>query len=273
LGPFESDSLTVDPESIRAHLDDPHVRVIEVDVSPASYSSGHIPGAVLWDAYADLRGSDYLPIDDGGLRELLERSGIGNDTTLVFYGYGAALGLWLMKARGHRDVRMLVGPRELWDQVGGEWSEEAPEVEEGSYALPPEDPDLSASRKDVEAAIDDPETILLDVRSELEFDGERFWPSGATEGAGRAGHLPGAVNLPIDLFRTPDGALRSAAEMDAALNERSITRDKAIITYCTIANRASHVWLGLTEVLGYPQVSVYYPSWVDWGRDSDTPIE
>jgi thiosulfate/3-mercaptopyruvate sulfurtransferase len=44
----------VDAEWVAAHLDDPDVRVIEVDVSSAAYDRGHIPGAVLWDAYKDL---------------------------------------------------------------------------------------------------------------------------------------------------------------------------------------------------------------------------
>ena len=262
----------IEPASIDALLDDPRVRLIEVDVSPESYRAGHIPGAVLWDAYADLRGADYLPIDDEGLRRLLEQSGVGPDTTLVFYGYGAALGYWLMSARGHRDVRMLDGPREQWGDIGGEWSQETPDLGEGLYRLPPEDRALSASRADVEAAINDPGTILLDVRSELEFDGERFWPSGASEGAGRAGHLPGAVNVPIELLRTADGALRSAAELGAVFDERGVERDKRIITYCTIGNRASQAWVGLTQLLGYPDVSVYYPSWVEWGRDADSRI-
>ena len=204
---------------------------------------------------------------------LLEQSGVSPDTTLVFYGYGAALGFWLMSARGHRDVRMLDGPRERWTESGGAWSEEASEVEQSSYELSAESPAISASRRDLEAAIDDPETILLDVRSELEFEGERFWPSGATEGAGAPGHLPGAVSVPIDLLRLPDASLRGAAEMRKALEERGVDGDRAIITYCTIGNRASLAWVGMKHVLGYPDVAVYYPSWVEWGREADTPIE
>ncbi len=273
MGPSDSGPRMIEPAAIAALLGDPQTRLVEVDVSPEAYRAGHIPGAVFWDAYADLRGADYLPIDDDGLRRLLERSGIGPDTPLVFYGYGAALGFWLMSARGHRDVRMLDGPRERWEESGGEWSQEAPDVAEAIYELPPDDRAVSVTREDVEAAIDDPGTILLDVRSELEYDGERFWPSGASEGAGRPGHLPGAVSVPIDLLRTPDGALRSAAEIGAALDERGVERDKKIVIYCTIGNRASLAWVGMTRLLEYPDVSVYYPSWVEWGKAVDTPIE
>ena len=60
-------NVLVDPAWIAAHLDDPLVRLIEVDVSRAAYDAGHIPGAVLWNAYVDLRSPDYTPIDQTGL--------------------------------------------------------------------------------------------------------------------------------------------------------------------------------------------------------------
>ena len=80
----------VGPDWIAEHLDDPAVRIVEVDVGPAAYDAGHIPGAVLWNAYGHIRRPDYTLADDDELTDLLERSGIANDTTVVFYGYAAA---------------------------------------------------------------------------------------------------------------------------------------------------------------------------------------
>ena len=82
----------VSPDWIASHLGDPSVRVVEIDVSPAAYGSGHIPGAVFWNAYGDLRPADYRPLPSSELVRLLAKSGIGPDTTVVFYGYGAYLG-------------------------------------------------------------------------------------------------------------------------------------------------------------------------------------
>ncbi len=97
------------------HLDDPLVRLIEVDVSRAAYDAGHIPGAVLWNAYVDLRSPDYAPIDQSGLASLLSAAGVTPETTVVFYGYGQYLGLWLLKRQGHDRVLVMDGGRERWE--------------------------------------------------------------------------------------------------------------------------------------------------------------
>src|ERR1700760_3466885 len=93
--PGISDEVLVDPEWLQAHLPDPRVRVIEVDVSTAAYDDWHIDGAVLWNIYADLKDADYRLVGTAALERLISRSGIGPDSTVVFYGYGPALGFWL----------------------------------------------------------------------------------------------------------------------------------------------------------------------------------
>jgi len=263
----------IDASWIAEHERDPKVRLIELDVSPSAYESGHIPGAVFWNAYTDLRDADYRPIEREQLERLLSRSGLSPETTLVFYGYGAALGFWLMKAHGHDDVRMLVGSREQWAQAGGQWSTDLPEPTGSAYRLAHPDADALASRADVEAAIGQARGVLLDVRSEPEFSGERFWPSGAAEDTGRAGHVPGAVSVPIDLIRNEDDTFKAADDMRRALEKAGVRPEQKVITYCTIGNRASQAWFALTHLLGYPAVSVYYGSWVEWGKAANTPIE
>lgn len=265
--------MLVDARWITDHLGDSGVRVVEVDVSPAKYNQGHIPGAVLWNAYADLRDADYRPIPRTEFEHVLSRFGISPDTTVVFYGYGALLGFWLMKAYGHQDARILNGHREEWEKYGGEWESEIPAPSPTSYQLPAEDAELLASRDDVEAAIHDSGSLVLDVRSVAEFQGERFWPSGAIEGAGRAGHIPNAVHVPIDLVRDEAGAIKGADELRGLYAEAGVSPDQRVVIYCTIGNRASLAWFVLKYLLGYPDVAVYQGSYVEWGKLPDAQIE
>ena len=122
-------------------------------------------------------------------------------------------------------------------------------------------------------AMGEPDQVIIDVRSQAEYDGDRFWPSGATEGAGRAGHIPGAVHVPIEQLRAEDGSFKSPEEIGRILGARGVTNMRRAITYCTIGGRASEAWFVLTQLLDYPDASVYLGSWADWGSRKDTPIE
>ncbi len=262
----------VDPDYIAAHLDESSTQLVEVDVSPAQYEAGHIPGAVLWDAYADLRSPDYATISDGQLRVLVRRSGIGPDTTVVTYGYAAHLGYWLLRSCGHERVKLMDGSRDRWVKAGHAWSTDVPEPMATRYDLPVQQ-HFVASTDEVVALLADRSRILLDVRSDDEFTGARFWPSGAPEAKGRSGHIPGAVHLPIDSLRTSDGVFRSEREMRLVLDEHGITPSSDVVVYCTIGNRAAQAWFALTMLLGYENVRVYYDSYVDWGMDPASSIE
>jgi thiosulfate/3-mercaptopyruvate sulfurtransferase len=273
MSPESRNDSTVDVDWIAGHLGDPGVRLVEIDVSRAAYDEGHIPGAVLWNAYADLRDPNYKPVGLTELGRLLMRSGITPDTRVVTYGYGAPLGFWLLRTHGHEDVRMLMGPRDQWAQMGRAWSTDVPAVAGSAHRPVVANDNLLASREAVKSAINDASQLVLDVRAEGEYAGELFWPSGATEDTGRTGHVPGAVNVPIGLLRAEDGNLRSADELRGVFEQAGVTKDKALITYCTIGNRASEAWFALKYLLGYPDVRVYYGSWVEWGKATDTPIE
>jgi thiosulfate/3-mercaptopyruvate sulfurtransferase len=258
---------------LRERLDDPSVRVVEVDVSGARYKEGHIPGAVLWNAYTDLHHSDYSAVDPGELKSLLSKSGISPTTTVVFYGYAPYLGFWLMKSVGHSRARILDATRDAWVEGRGPWTAETGQVPAAAYSLPPEPPTSVASLESTWAAVGDSDQVILDVRTKAEYDGERFWPSGATEGAGRAGHIPGAVHLPIELLREADGSLKTRDEIRKTIDELGIDPSRPVITYCTIGGRATEAWFVLTHLLGFANVRVYAGSWANWGTAADTPIE
>jgi thiosulfate/3-mercaptopyruvate sulfurtransferase len=265
------DDVLVDPSWLEQHLHDPHVRLVEVDVSPTAYDEGHIEGAVLWNIYRDIKDADYQLVDKAAVERLLARSGITADSTVVFYGYGPAIGCWLMKLYGHVDARLLNCSRDTWRADGRPWvtQHSAPAVT--SYSLPNEDRRIRARHWHVHHAIDSTSTIA-DVRSIEEYDGERFWPSGGMEEGARAGHVPSAVHAPLDDLCDEVGAFRSAAELREALAPIDTSRATELITYCTIGARACTAWFVLTYLLGREGVRVYDGSWAEWGRMHRAPV-
>ena len=72
--PVDVDVL-VTPGWLEAHLSDPDLRVIEIDMSPVAFEAGHIDGAVLWNVYRDLKDPAYRPVTRAAVGALLARSG------------------------------------------------------------------------------------------------------------------------------------------------------------------------------------------------------
>lgn len=271
--------VLVDADWVQAHLNDPKVRLIEVDVDTKAYAQGHIPGAVGLNWQKELQDQIVrAPLSKEHLESLLSNAGVSNDTTIVLYGdnnnWFAAWALWIFKYYGHQDVRLLDGGRVKWLADKREITTEEPSYPHTSYhASEPRD-EIRALRDQILHELGSKNVALVDVRSPGEFSGELLAPANIPqEGAQRGGHIPGAVNIPWSMAVREDGTFKSADELRTLYEGKGVTADKDVIAYCRIGERSSHTWFVLNYLLGYGNVRNYDGSWTEWGSLIGAPIE
>jgi thiosulfate/3-mercaptopyruvate sulfurtransferase len=269
----------VDADWVQAHLADPAIRLIEVDVDTQAYEQGHLPGAVGFNWQKELQDQVMrAPVSKEQLEELMSRAGVTSDNTIVLYGdnnnWFAAWAFWILKYYGHRDVRLLNGGRVKWLADKREITTKVPSYPRTSYAAQVPHSDIRAFRDQILLTLRQSGVALVDVRSSAEYSGELLAPAHLPqEGAQRGGHIPGAVNIPWSMAVREDGTFKSAEELRALYASKGITADKEVVAYCRIGERSSHTWFVLHYLLGYPRVRNYDGSWTEWGSLIGAPIE
>jgi thiosulfate/3-mercaptopyruvate sulfurtransferase len=268
----------VDTAWVAEHLNDPGVRLVEVDVDTSAYEQGHVPGAVGWNwttQLCDTVRRDILAKEP--FERLMAQSGIGNDTTVVLYGdnnnWFAAWALWQMKLYGHKDVRLMNGGRRKWLEEGRELSTDRPAVAPMRYRASGPDLALRAYLAEAMAASASGSAGFVDVRSPDEFSGKILAPPGLPETCQRGGHIPGAQNIPWGQVCNEDGTFKPFDQLKALYAGKGITGERPTITYCRIGERSSHSWFVLKYLLGYDDVKNYDGSWTEWGNLVGMPVE
>jgi thiosulfate/3-mercaptopyruvate sulfurtransferase len=273
-----ANDVLVETDWLAEHLDDPSIRIVEVDENPALYAEAHIPGAIGFDWRKDLQDQvkrDFLGPEEFGA--LFASRGIGDEHTIVLYGdrnnWFAAYTYWYLKYYGHDDVKLVNGPREKWIGEGRPTTDEVPSYEPATFTAKPGDEAIRAKRDEVLAALGNGKR-LVDVRSPQEFSGELVAMAGyEQEGAQRGGHIPGAKSVPWAQAVTEDGTFKAADELRSLYTEKGVLTGEPIIAYCRIGERSAHTWFVLHELLGQDDVKNYDGSWTEWGNLVDVPIE
>ncbi|MCH7669070.1 MAG: sulfurtransferase [Acidobacteria bacterium] len=259
------------------HLDDPDVRIIDVDEDITLYEENHIPGAIAWSWSEDLHHAvrrDY--IDQEGFSSLLSSAAVGSATTVVLYGgnnnWFAAYAYWLLKYRGFDNVKLLDGGRTKWELQSLPSTSEVPSLEPTGFEISgAERPELRIFRDEVLESVGS--ATLIDVRSPEEFSGEKLAPDHLPqEQPYVGGHIPGARNIPWSKAANEDGTFKSAEELQELYGDSATAQGETTV-YCRIGERSSHTWFVLNELLGHPNVKNYDGSWTEYGSLVDVPVE
>lgn len=252
-----------------------------VDLRPAEdFAVGHIEASTHVDIYGvSLNDSSEAPLNAflAIFRVLFGSRGVRADRPVVIYdhesGERASRAVWLLAVLGHPDVRLLDGGTKAWVAAGQKLRrlDAAPPPVDPTQAPPTPPPfrgtmnlDLLATRFDVERAIDDLNSVIVDVRRESEY-------RGTEKRARRVGTIPGAVHLFWRDHLDARGAFRNPDEIRALYEARGVTPDKTVIPLCHGGYRSASTFIALKS-LGYPRVRNYVSAWGEWGNREDTRI-
>jgi thiosulfate/3-mercaptopyruvate sulfurtransferase len=263
-------------------LGDPGLRLIDLrlpaDGGRAGFEAAHVPGAIFSDYAADGWRArvgtvpGLLPAP-GHLSSLLGRLGItpAMHVVLIPTGSGAndfaasARAFWTLKLCGHAAISIL-------DRGLAGWIAEGLPVQSGvtdvvsamPYPVQCRD-DLRSEAGATQTAMEQRTHVLLDGRSAGYFAG--------LEKAGealRAGHIPGAISLDYaGLFDPVRHGLKVRAELEALI---AVVPPGPVISYCNTGHTAALNWFVLSEVFGWPDVTLYDGSMTDWTQDDSRPV-
>jgi thiosulfate/3-mercaptopyruvate sulfurtransferase len=268
----------VQADWLEQNIDNPKVRIIEVSTEPGLYERGHIKNSakVVW--HTDLVDTVTRDIASAkNFQKLAQKLGISEDTTIVLYGdknnWFAAWGAWVFNIYGAKDVRILDGGRVKWEKDGRALTTAVPAFRAGNFTTRVADKTLRATLlQDVlPVAKKRVKADLIDIRGADEFSGKIFAAPGFQELAVRAGHIPGAINVPWGQNVNADGTFKTVAELKKLYADKGVDGKQNIITYCRIGERSSLTWFVLSEILGY-NVKNYDGSWTEYGNSVGVPI-
>ena len=237
------------------------------------YLQAHIPGAAFFDidAIADhtVDLPHMLPAPQA-FAEAAGKLGLSRDRVVVAYdtfGVRAAARVWwTLRVMGFDKVFVLDGGLRAW-MAEGRPVEAGDVIPAPTVVTPVFRPELVRDVDDVRALLDSHAAQIVDARGGARFRAEVPEPRAGL----RAGHMPGALNLPFDTLIHADGRMKPAADLAVLFDATKVDRAQPIVTTCGSGITASVVALALAR-LGRGDAAVYDGSWTEWGGLPDTPV-
>jgi thiosulfate/3-mercaptopyruvate sulfurtransferase len=283
------DAVIVSTAWLEAHLGAPGLRIVDIRgvVKPPGsvprympkredYDLGHIPGAVFVDWTRDIvDADDSVPVQVAQGPEFAAKMaalGIGDDSLVVAYddydhAFASRLS-WALRYYGHDAVRVLDGGWLRWVAEARPTTRESPVPAPARFTPRPR-PALRRTVDDVRQSLGRADVVIIDARPAAQYAGE-------ATAARRAGHIPGAHNVPYaKLVDARTGKFLPQADLkrafaDAGVDVAGLPQD--VIVYCN-GGVTCTVPLNALRMLGRDDVTVYDGSWNEWGNDPILPIK
>ena len=288
----ERHNFLVETAWLAEHLNDPHLRVVDMrgyvrtverdGVQDAEYvgareeyERGHIPGALYIDWSSDIIDPDdeveaqVAPAER--FAEVLGQLGIGDQHLVVAYDAHPASQFatrlwWALNYYGHDQVVILNGGFPKWQREQHPVETSIPVYAAATFT-PRVQPQLRATAQDVLALLGKEGVNVIDARDAGQYSGK------VVRGEGRRGHIPGALNIPREELIDPaTGTFRGNDELARVFSTAGVAPEQHVVAYCNGGVAATSVLFSLA-MLGYPNLTNYDGSWNEWGKRADLPTE
>ncbi len=273
----------VSAEWLHEHLGDTRVKVLDgswfLPGDPrdpiSAFQDAHIPGAQFFDIdeIAD-QTSDMTHMAPTPEQFALQVGalGVGGEDTVVVYDQAGLFSSprvwWTFRLFGHGKVFVLDGGLPAWKAEDRPLEHGPPSPPPpGDFAVLTVHPELVRDLPGVWRALEDGSEQIVDVRPAERFRGETPEPRPRL----RAGHMPGAISLPLPELMAGPGGLRPADQLAAAFERAGVDLDGPIVTTCGSGIAAAVTALALAR-LNHWNAAVYDGSWTEWGAHAETPV-